>query len=439
MKYTRKVLAGALLAAALPAVADEVPVAAPPAEYTFMESIKTGTPMTNFRLRYESVEQDPSTTFSDDAHAVTLRSLIGWQTAPYKNFSIGVQVINVSKLDDDFNDAANNVSQPGKSTYPRVVDPDFTNFNQLYLDWTGIRNTKVRLGRQSLKLDNVRFIGNVEFRQVMQVFDGVSVENKTIQDVELYGAYFTRVRNVNTDLKPDNTGILHALYRISPTESLIGYGYFYNQDHVAAASDISSKTFGVRLDGVRKIDDDWKVLYTAEYAKQDDLGNSKNRTAAQGQVDAHYYKIGGGAAYGNFTLRADQELLSSNDGKYAFQTPLGTNHLFQGWVDKFLTTPVQGLKDTFITAGYKYGDFAFLSEYHWFKADTDFAKVGGGTGDDFGKEWDVSVAYTYSKNISAKLEYGTYTEGDQSAVATIGTATRIRDTDKLWLTAMYTF
>ncbi|HEY7986268.1 MAG TPA: alginate export family protein [Methylophilaceae bacterium] len=445
MKYTKKILSSALLATALPALAQEVPaVTAEPVPYTFMEAIKAGTPMTSFRLRYEDVDQDPSSTFPHDAHALTMRSLIGWQTASYNNFSVGVQIINVSKLDDDFNDKSSGVNQAGRSTYPVVADPDFTNINQLYLDWTGIRDTKVRLGRQSVKLDNVRFIGNVEFRQVMQVFDGLSVENKSIPNVDLYGAFFTRNRNINTDLKPDNTGILHAAYHLSPTETLTGYSYFYNQQDVVAASSLSNKIFGARLDGAHKLDDHWKLLYTAEYAKQDALGDTDGRTVAQGQIDAYYYKLGGGAGYDNFSLRADQELLSSNGGKYAFQTPLGTNHLFQGWVDKFLVTPNQGLQDTFITAGYKYGDLALYSEYHWFKADQNFAEVGGGTGDDFGQELDFSVAYTFNKNILAKLEYGKYSEGDQRAVASTGgavsaTANRIRDTDKVWLTAMYTF
>ena len=442
MNYTNKVLAGALLALALPVFAEDAPTIVAPSEYTFLDAIKTGSPLTSFRLRYENVEQDG---FAKDAHAVTLRSLVGWQTAPYKNFSVGIQLINVFKFNDNFNDRANNLNQPGKANFPVVADPDFTNLNQLYVDWTGIRNTKVRLGRQSVKLDNVRFIGNVEFRQVQQVFDGVSVENKSIPDVELFGAFFTRNRNINTDLRPDNTGILHALYRISPAESLVGYGYFYHQDHTPVASDLSNKTFGVRLDGTHKINDDWRALYTAEYAKQDDFSGSSNRTAAQGQIDALYYKIGAGAGYGNLWARVDQELLSSNNGRYAFQTPLGTNHAFQGAVDRFLVTPNQGLQDTFVTAGYKYGPFTFFTEYHWFTADKDFAKVGGGTGDDFGQEWDAAVTYTYDKNISAKLEYGTYNEGDQrlrlnnDGVGTAQAAARIRDADRIWLTALYTF
>ena len=125
--------------------------------------------------------------------------------------------------------------------------------------------------------------------------------------------------------------------------------------------------------------------------------------------------------------------MSSNGGKYAFQTPFGTNHLFQGWVDKFLTTPKEGIRDSFITAAYKYGDFAFFADYHWLNSDKDFSKVGGGSGDQYGTEWNAAATYNYSKNIMTKVEYGKYSERDQYA------AGRIKDTEKLWLTASYSF
>jgi hypothetical protein len=183
----------------------------------------------------------------------------------------------------------------------------------------------------------------------------------------------------------------------------------------------------LRLDGARKLNDSWKLLYTAEYAKQQDFSGGDSR------IDAHYYKLGAGAGFGNFTLRADQELLSSNDSQYAFQTPFGTNHLFQGWTDKFLTTPKQGIRDTFISATYKYGDFGFYADYHWINADESFNKVGGGTGNEYGTEWNASASYQYNKQVATKLEYGRFSEQDQYAAA------RIKDTEKVWLTASYSF
>ena len=190
---------------AVHALAEAAAVPAAEQEYTFMDSIKEGKNLTSFRLRYENVSQDgnaPVITPAQplkDADALTLRSLIGWQTAPYHNFSFGAQLIDVSKLSDNFNDstplsgpfnpAAN---QPNKLAYAKVVDPDYTGVNQLYVDWTGIKNTKFRLGRQQVNLDNVRFIGDIGFRQVMQVFDGVSVLNKSIPDTEVYLATLKR-------------------------------------------------------------------------------------------------------------------------------------------------------------------------------------------------------------------------------------------------------
>ena len=407
-------------------------------EYTFSDAVKAGTSMTSFRLRSERVDQDG---LPEHANAFTLRSLIGWQTAPYKNFSIGAQIIDVSKFVDDYNDRALNVSQPGMADYPNVVDPDNTDINQLFVDWTGIRNTKFRLGRQSVKLDNVRFIGNIEFRQVMQVFDGIAVENKSLPNTEIYLAHFDRVKQINTKLRSGDLDIANVKYRLTPTESISGYGYFSNFNDLgytvnaglaatppaAGMVDASHKTLGLRLDGTRRINDDWKGMYTAEYAKQDDY------SGGDGRIDAHYYRLGAGASYKSWFVRFDHETLSSNERQYSFQTPFGTNHLFQGWADAFLVTPTQGIKDNFLTFGGKpIESVTLLGEYHVIKSDEDFAAFGGGTGDTWGTELDLAVTYTWSKQLWVKAEYANFREDDR-AVA------RKPDIEKIWLTLMYTF
>lgn len=406
---------------------------APETEYTLLDSIKQGKPLTNFRLRYESVDQDTfrnATQKLDTANAFTLRSLIGWQTAPFHNFSFAAQVTDVSKLTDDYNDKDHGVNQPGKTNYAAIVDPDYTDINQLYVDWTGIKNTRLRVGRQQVNLDNVRFIGDIGFRQNMQVFDGVSVLNKSIPDTEIYVAHFERVRQITTKLRDGNIDIVNAKYRISPSESVTGYGYFIDVDSLKSAN---TQTYGARLDGVRKIDDNWKVLYTAEYAKQSDYagGSSLN--------DAHYFKLGGGAMYDVWSLRLDHEVLSSNNGKYAFQTPLGTNHLFQGWADQFLVTPNQGIKDTFVTFAGSIEKAKLLAEYHVFKSDEKFTSLTG-SGDKYGTEFDASVAYPFTANIMGKLEYAKFMEDDVYGTTIASTnAARKGDKEIIWATAMYTF
>lgn len=405
-------------------------------DLSLVDAIKNGKPMTSFRLRYDTKEDDA---YAKTGHAFTLRSLIGWQTAPFHDFSVGAQIIGVTDINDAFNDRQWNVDKPGRANYARIADPDYYNINQLYVDWTGLPSTKVRVGTQSLKLDNVRFIGNVEFRQVMQVFTGVTVENSSIKDLDLMGGYYTRLRKATTSEQlSEDTGILHANYHLSPTESLIGYAYWYdtNDDKfaikgVTGNKDLSNRTLGVRLDGSHPINQEWKLLYTAEYAKQNHIANGYD------QIDAHYYKLGLGGSWNGWFARADQELLSSNDSKYAFYTPLGTNHLFQGWIDQFAaSTPAQGMRDTYITAGGKWQDLTLLTEYHWFDSDKNFTTTGGAvTGNRFGTEWDISAAYAVNKQLVAKVEYGRFKQGDQYG-ATTGA---YRDINELWLTALYTF
>jgi hypothetical protein len=452
---------------AAPALAADTP-AAPPAPTSLLEAIQMGKPMTSFRLRYEHVDQDgivPGVTPAenlDNANAWTLRSLIGWQTAPFKNFSIAAQLINVTRFNDDFYDGTDAVFGSVKVPYDRkkyatVADPDYTNFNQLYLDWTGLPDTKFRLGRQSVKLDNVRFIGNVEFRQVMQVFDGLAVENKSIKDVELYAAHFEGLTRINTmHLSDGHVDIAHATWKYTPTESLTGYGYFQampyngfnpytNDAHTTYGgtgfSDNSNQTYGLRADGSHKINDDWKALYTAEYAKQD------NYRGGNDLIDAHYWRAGAGAGWKSWYLRLDRELLSSNDGLYGFQTPLATGHLFQGWGDSFLTTPKQGMEDTFLSFGGKVFDIQLSGEYHWFKSDDNFRTAGDSathfTGKDYGKELDLSVAYSYGKNWLGKIEYFHYTNDDcyttNGNCSSTSTTRSYLDKDNFLLTLQYTF
>ena len=440
-------LAGLVAAAvyAIPVYAEEATAA--PAEYTFLDSVKAGKPLTNFRLRYEHVDQDGK---AENADAFTLRSLVGWQTAPWHNLSFAAQIIDVAQFSDDFYDTSAGVfgqsaAVPAdKLRYPVVADPDETDINQLFVEWTGIRNTKVRLGRQSVKLDNVRFIGNIEFRQVMQVFDGVALENKgLLPNTSLYLAHFEGLKQITTKYRNANVEIANVKYGLSPSENIVGYGYLVDWNEKASEvtnpapfnENFSTRTFGLRADGAHVVNPEWKVLYTAEYAKQDDYKDGNDN------IDSHYLRLGGGAQYGTWYLRLDHETLSSNDGLSAFQTPLGTNHLFQGWADLFLVTPNAGIKDTFLSFGGKVWDIALSGEYHVFRSDEDYRTLGDSasnfSGSKYGTELDLAASYTYKKWMG-KVEYAKFNE-DEELGATPAAPTRKRDTEKLWLTVMYTF
>ena len=380
------------------------------------EAISSGHATLNLRPRYEYVDQAGK----DTGEAATLRTLAGWKSNAWHGLSGTIELIDVGRLNDEYNDGQN-----GKTGYPVIADPDNTDINQLYLDYAGLPDTSVRAGRQAIKLDNVRFIGNVEFRQVMQVFNGVTVENNSLPNTRLYAGYLGRVKTVNTRQHDTDTILLNARYSMTPTDALAGYGYFQDQkDAIASAAflgaapaDTSNQIVGIRADGAHALNIDWKILYTAEVAKQADYSGGDSR------IDATYTRLGIGGQWHDLFLRADQEVLGSNDGRYAFQFPLATNHLFQGWADQFLTTPRQGIRDRYLTAGAKIEKAQLLAEYHDYKSD--FASI------DFGKELDFSVAYPLMPKLLGKIEYADYKAGDAASGKV--------DLKRVWVTLIFNY
>ena len=391
-------------------LADETQAASP------FDAVSAGKLLLNLRPRYEHVEQDGK---AYDANALTWRTLLGWQTGTYRGFSAMAQMIDVGRANENYNDTRN-----GRTQFPVVADPDNTDINQAYLDYSGLPDTQIRLGKQSIKLDNVRFIGNVEFRQVMQVFTGATIENKSLPDTTLYGGHLERLKTIFGDQQEIKLEILHAAYEWAPGNNLIGYGYFHDSAETASVTGFannSNRIVGLRTDGAYPLGDHIKLLYVAEYAKQNHYADGDSR------IDADYVHAGGGLGWPAFYVRLDYELLGSNNGIYAFQTPLGTNHLFQGWADLFLTTPKQGIRDSYLTVGGSVVKAKWSAEYHDFKSD--FGSI------HYGHELDFGVTYLLLKSLVGKVEYASFREDDVLAPA----SARKRDTDKLWLTLVYDF
>lgn len=420
MKFKKTLLNIALLMALpIAAMAEDVVEAS-----SFSEAITDGKFKANFRLRYENVNQDGK---KETGEAFTLRSLIGYETKPFHGFSVNAEVYGVSPFDDNYNDAKKGDPIASRKVYPVIADPEDYDFHQIYLQWANADN-HVKLGRQGMILDNWRFVGDVRFRQNWAVLNGLSFMNKSLPNTTINLAHFEQVKQVNTKIEDADIEIANVKYAITPTTSVSGYGYFIDWNG-KTLEPTSTQTYGARLDGNEKLNDSWKVLCTAEYAKQDDYKDGSDL------IDNYYYRVGAGAGYGDWFVRVDQEKLSGNSDNKAFQTPLGTNHLFQGWADVFLSTPNEGIEDTMIIAGGKLMGATIKAEYHWINSDRNFAKIGGGNGDKYGTELDLGVYYKFTKQISGSVEYANFSEDDEYKNA----ASRKRDIEKIWLTAIYNF
>ena len=141
-----------------------------------------------------------------------------------------------------------------------------------------------------------------------------------------------------------------------------------------------------------------KFSYVASYAQQTDYESSPF------DYSADYYLLEGVFAKKGFSGGVGYEVLGGDDER-GFQTPLATLHKFQGWADKFLTTPTAGIEDLYVKAGYSPGDVGpfkgmkFSAIYHDFSAETGSA--------DYGSEINL-LATAKWKKLGLTLKYADY-------------------------------
>jgi len=366
------------------------------------------------RLRTEDVDQDP---LPNDASATTLRLRLGLETAKAWNTTFLVEGEAVMPLDDAYRP---DPLVPRKTTYPVVADPESYDLNRLQLVNTSIPGTTLTLGRQRILLDDQRFVGNVGWRQNEQTFDAFRVVNKSVKNLVLDATYLNRVNRVFGEDSPQgeyegDSVLLNASYQ-TPIGKLTGFGYLLEFDPIvgvpAAAGD-STSTYGLRFAGEHAAGKA-KLAYLASWATQSDAGENPL------DFELDYYVGELTATYKQFGLGAGYEVLEGNGAK-GFTTPLATLHKFQGWADKFLTTPANGIEDLYVNASANLKAFGGLDtlglvlSYHDYGAEN--------TSDDYGSEWNASVAAKLKK-VAFLLKYADYQQG------TLATA---RDTRKLWM------
>ena len=365
---------------------------------TLSEALTDSQVTLNFRMRYEDVSWDGL----EDADALTLRTRLSYQSGDYHGWGLTLEFDDVQAITDvDYRTALNDPANPGTVVIP---DPEGTEVNQAYLSYQNF-GTTARYGRQRILLDNQRFIGGVGWRQNEQTYDAFSLKNTSVEDLTLFYAY---VFNVNRIFGEDNpigdhkqeTHLLNANYAGWSLGSLTGYGYLLDN---LSAPGLSSDTFGVRWVG--KAGESF--TYNLEYATQADAGDNP------ADYQADYLLAKADYQWGPVSLGAGYEVLGSDDGLAAFSTPLATLHAFQGWADRFLTTPPTGVEDAFVSLGGKLGPVKLSASYHLLSAD-----VGGA---DYGDEINISAASQWGP-VKVLVKYADYQAEDFGS-----------DTQKLWL------
>lgn len=364
----------------------------------------------DFRLRWEQVDDS---LFTSNAEATTLRTRLGYRTAVHNGFSAVVEVLNNTHLlNENFNSTDN-----GRTQYPVIADPDNTALQQLYLSYAPNDKGRISLGRQRLNYDNQRFIGAVGWRQNEQTFDALDVQYRFSNGLNLRYSYLDRVQRVFGDNSQAtnladwqlNAHMLN-LSRSLGVGTLTGYAYFIENQTLPLNS---HRDLGVRYTAKKESAQGLGWMAAVEAAHQDDYANGN------ANIEANYLLLEGGLMWRGNNFKAGWEKLGGN-GVYAFQTPLATLHAFNGWADRFLTTPASGVQDSYLGWSRKFNKLTANVAWHDFKANN-------GT-QHYGREWDASLAYAWSAHWNALVKVADYQAGDVGA-----------DVCKRWLSIEYSY
>ena len=364
----------------------------------------------NARLRQESVDDD---VFARAADATTLRLRAGLRMQGTSGFNALLEAEGITAA-GAYNSGAN-----GETTRPTILDPRGVELNQAFAGWKNDMFSAT-VGRQRLAFDNQRWIGNSGWRQNEQTFDALALEFAPRKDMTLRYAFLDRVHRVNSDDALDPLARERALsdHLFNATwkpgrQQFTGYGYLHEDRDVASAS---SATWGLRWSGSHPAQDGGFGL-ALELARQQDHANNPLRFSHAYWLLEPAYTMRG------TTLRAGWEHLGG-DGTHALQAPLGTLHAFNGWADKGLTTPADGLDDRYLGLGEAFGRERAGARATWQVAWHDYRADHGGA--HYGREWNASLGAPLARGVNATLKFADY-RADAFAA----------DTRKLWLQLEY--
>ncbi len=402
-------------------------------------------PLIDTRLRYEHVDQ---TGIANEAEAITARARLGIE-ASEGPLSFLIEAESTFAISEKYSSGVNRKTLlPAARGYPVIADPENVELNRIQLQYKGIPGTVVTAGRQRINLDDQRFVGAVGWRSNEQTFDAARIEWSGIKNFKFDVTYAWSDRTIwgidggkrgfvgrPQAMNGDNI-FANASYK-TPVGLLTVFFYRVDVDETPVALQrMSSNTYGARFSGTRPLSKTVKWTYTLSYARQQDNGTNPLDYAAdyilaEGAVDIAALKLSAGLEQ----LGGDRTVTSKATGAafaggFALQTPFATLHKFQGWADKFLTTPAAGITDYYGSAAYgwkKVGPFDTIgvtAAYHKYNSD-----VGS-----------IHYGDEINLQLQAKLKRYTFTakyaDYQRKGIASFGGDA---DTKKLWLQVEWLF
>lgn len=373
-------------------------------------ALSGGDALVDIRARLELVDETGPT---ETAVANTVRSRIGYRTAPWGGFSGLVELWDNRVVGP----TRYRSSGADRLEYPVVADPEASGLNRAWLEYRAEGRGWLRAGRQRIVRGDARFVGNVGFRQTEQRFDAVSAQLAPHDRVEFFVAWLGGVQRIFGPQHPDPAArardlmgwLAEASATAGPVDG-VAFAHLVEDLDVEAAS---YAHYGVRLasahaaGGERVLRPRVSVAHQAQWADSPDRGQWY--TAASLALED-----------GAFAVAAGFEQLGANDDG-AFATPYATLHAHNGAADRFLATPPDGLRDFHARLGYGHGPWKFAATAHHFRA------ARGATA--YGQEVDLVVSRPIVAGVAASAKLALYTADEDG-----GANPWEHDTTKFWFT-----
>ena len=363
-------------------------------------AVTEGKTQFNFRYRYEFVDQDG---IDREAGASTLRGRLTWTSGLINNWQFRTEADYVALVGSE----RYNSTENGRGAYPVVPDPEGFDLNQAFIKYES-ENFVATFGRQRNLQADQRFVGGVGWRQNEQTYDAVRAEYDVGEHVSIDYSYVWNVNRIfgpNDGAQPSdwrsNAHFLLATFDVAEHHELEGFAYLLDFENDNGLPN-STATYGLTYSGTLG-----PLKLTGTYARQSDYADSPL------DYDANYYAFSAAAKIDLATLTVGYEVLGSDNARAAFRTPLATLHKWQGWADKFLNTPAEGIEDLYFGLSGSLGPVKVAATYHDFSADEGNLN--------YGAEIDLVMDYTIRNGINAQLKFADYRADDFAT-----------DTKKVW-------
>ncbi len=369
------------------------------------EMVTNGTTSLRVRYRLEHVDQAD---FDERALASTALGRWTWNSARSDAWSFGLEADYVFWAGiEDFNSTTN-----GKTQFPIIADPEGGDLNQAFLKYA-VDGLTVTAGRQRINLGSQRFVGGAAFRQNEQTFDALRVQWFR-GDATLDYSYVNNINRIfgpGDGLQPGDwygdTHLLRGSLQSAPGQEVAAFAYLLDLSNDNGPPN-SNASYGISYRGEFDL-----ATVNVTLSRQSEWADNPVT------YNAPLYTFRGDFPLGGETvLTLGYELLGSDDGRRAVRTPLGTIHARQGWTDKFLIAPPDGVRDLWFSVAGNLGGARLMGVYH------DFTAHQGGRS--YGSEIGFDVTYTLPNRVGLEFKFARY---DADGYDT--------DTTKVWFMVGY--